>query len=83
MYPRADKSAGFIDKKSGKLWYDADENKAGKPWLSPSASSSGNYLSSLTAEIAGAGFEFIIAADVEFPQFSRIGLDAIRRICYK
>lgn len=77
MYPRADKSAGFIDKKSGKLWYDADENKGGKPWLSPSASSSGNYLSSLTAEIAGAGFEFIIAADVEFPQFSRIGLDAI------
>lgn len=77
MYPKADKSSGFIDKKSGKLWFDADENKGGKPWLSPSASASGNYLSSLTSEIAGAGFEFIIATDAEYPQFSRVGLDAI------
>lgn len=77
LYPKADKSSGFVYKDTGKLWYDDNEKKGGKAWLSPSASSTGTYLSSLTTEIASAGFEYIIATDAEYPQFSRIGLDAI------
>lgn len=77
MYPEADKSSGFTYKKDGKLWYDAAESKGGKAWLSPSASAAGTYLSSLTTEICSAGFEYIIATDVEYPQFSRIAFDAI------
>lgn len=77
LYPEADKSSGFINKDSGTLWYDAAENKGGKAWLSPAAVSAGTYLSALTIEMISAGFEYIIATDAEYPQFSRIGLDAI------
>ncbi len=76
MYPEADKSSGFMYKKDGELWYDAAESKGGKAWLAPS-SSAGTYLSSLTTEICTAGFEYVIATDVEYPQFSRIAFDAI------
>lgn len=77
LYPKADNSAGFVYKKGGKLWFDAAEKNGGKAWLSPSSASSGVYLSSLTSEIADAGFEYIIATDVEYPKFSRLGLDDI------
>lgn len=77
LYPKADKSSGFTYKDTGKLWYDADEKKGGKAWLSPSAPSAGAYLTSLTTEIAAAGFEYIIATGAEYPAFSRIGFDAI------
>ncbi len=77
LYPLADKSAGFTYKSDGKLWFDANENKGGKAWLSPSSTAAGSYLSALTTEIATAGFEYIIATDAEYPKFSRIGLDAI------
>lgn len=77
LYPLADKSAGFVYKSNGDLWYDAAEKKGGKAWLSPSSASAREYLSSLTAEIASEGFEYIIATDAKYPQFSRIGLDAI------
>lgn len=77
LYPKADKAAGFVYKKGGELWYDAAENRGGKPWLSPSSSAALSYLCSITSEIASAGFELLIATNVQYPQFSRIGLDAI------
>lgn len=77
LYPKVDKASGFTNKEDGKLWYDADEKKGGKAWLSPSASSTGTYLVSLTTEIASAGIEYIIATDAEYPQFSQIAFDAI------
>lgn len=77
LYPLTDKAAGFSYAEDGKLWYDADPKNGGKAWLSPASSTTKNYLSSLAIEIANAGFENIIVTDAKYPEFSRIGFDAI------
>ncbi|MBQ7046497.1 MAG: hypothetical protein IJN85_01990 [Oscillospiraceae bacterium] len=77
LYPLADKAAGFSYAETGKLWYDSDPKNGGRAWLSPSSSTTKNYLSALTTEIANAGFEKIIVTDAQYPEFSRLGFDDI------
>lgn len=77
LYPLADKAAGFSYAETGLLWYDSDPKNGGRAWLSPSSSTTKNYLSAITTEIANAGFENIIVTDAKYPEFSRLGFDDI------
>ncbi len=76
IYPNANKSAGFIVSSTNKLWYDTNDGN-GKPWLNPSSPDAKQYLSSLTGEIAQAGFKYIICTDMEYPAFSENALNEI------
>lgn len=77
LYPKANKNAGFLVESSKSLWLDSNDKEKGKPWMDPSSSASKEYLSSLTGEIAQAGFEYIISTNVEFPAFSENALEDI------
>lgn len=77
LYPTANKNAGFLMKSSKSLWLDSSNKDKGKPWLDPSSSATKEYLSSLTGEIAQAGFEYIISTNVEYPAFSEKALESL------
>ncbi|MGN1481114.1 putative glycoside hydrolase [Porcipelethomonas sp.] len=77
LYPKANKNAGFLLESSKALWLDSNNKEKGKPWMDPSSSASKEYLSSLTGEIAQAGFEYIISTNVEYPAFSENALKDI------
>ena len=64
-------------KSSKSLWLDSSNKDKGKPWLDPSSSATKEYLSSLTGEIAQAGFEYIISTNVEYPAFSEKALESL------
>lgn len=76
LYPMANKNAGFLINSSKKLWFDKNDD-SGKPWLDPSSSDTKQYLSSITGEIAQAGFKYIICTDMEYPAFSEYALKDI------
>lgn len=76
IYPTANKNSGFIVNSSKKLWYDTNDGN-GKPWLNPSSADTKQYLSSITGEIAQAGFKYIICTDMEYPAFSENALEEI------
>ncbi len=76
LYPKTNKNAGFLLKDTKTLWYDTqDEN--GKPWLNPASTDTKQYLSSITGEIAQAGFKYIICTDMEYPLLSEAALEDI------
>ncbi|MGN0613952.1 MAG: putative glycoside hydrolase [Porcipelethomonas sp.] len=76
IYPTASKNAGFTVESTQKLWYDGNGEDA-KPWLNPSATETKQYLTSITGEIAQAGFEYIICTGTAFPAFSENALKEI------
>lgn len=76
IYPNANKNAGFVINSSKKLWLDKNDD-SGKPWLNPSSTDTKQYLSSITGEIAQAGFKYIICTNMEYPSFSEAALEDI------
>lgn len=77
LYPTANKNSGFLVKSTKTLWLDSTQKDKGKPWMDPASSSTKEYLSSLSGEIAQAGFEYIISTNVEYPAFSENALKEI------
>lgn len=77
LYPKANKNAGFLIKSTKTLWLDSPQKDKGKPWMDPASSDTREYLSSLSGEIAQAGFEYIISTNVEYPAFSENALNEI------
>lgn len=77
LYPQTNKNAGFQVKSSKTLWLDSSQKNKGKPWMDPASSDAREYLSSLTGEIAQAGFEYIISTNVEYPAFSENALSQL------
>ncbi len=59
----------------GWTWLDAAYDNGGKAWLSPFAGSTAEYVSSITAEIAAAGFKTIVLADTKYPPFRQTDYD--------
>lgn len=52
---------------AGWSWLDAEN---GKPWLNPYSSVAQQYITSLSCELAGFGFENILVSNITFPQVS-------------
>lgn len=77
LYPKANKNSGFLVKSTKSLWLDSSQKDKGKPWMDPSSSDTKEYLSSISGEIAQAGFEYIISTNVEYPAFSENALKEI------
>lgn len=77
LYPKANKNSGFLVKSTKSLWLDSSQKDKGKPWMDPASSSTKEYLSSISGEIAQAGFEYIISTNVEYPAFSENALKEI------
>lgn len=77
LYPKANKNSGFLVKSTKSLWLDSAQKDKGKPWMDPSSSDTKEYLSSISGEIAQAGFEYIISTNVEYPAFSENALKEI------
>ena len=50
-------------------WLDAAPNDGGRPWVSPFEPKTAEFMAEITAELAAAGFEKIILADMKFPPF--------------
>lgn len=69
LSPINESDIGFVVEESGVLWYDDYINVGGKPWISPFSSSSRNYLSQISDEIAAVGFDVVLISDIAFPEF--------------
>ncbi len=54
---------------AGWMWLDDYADRGGKPWANPMADITSEYLSSLTAEIAKAGFKDIMLQNTMYPAF--------------
>ncbi len=65
ILPVIDKETGYTYS-DGTLWYDS----ALKPWTNPFSQKAVNYLSDITEEISGTGFEKIVCTDFVFPKFT-------------
>ena len=72
-----DKSVSYMIEGSISRWLDNGINSGGKPWLSPFEQRSKDYIGGLCREISEAGFEGLIAKDMEFPKFRQRDLDYI------
>ncbi len=70
VYPRAFAESGYQIAGTGERWLDNTVENDGKPWLSPFSDLAVDYLSTLTAEIAGADFPVILCEGFSFPDFS-------------
>jgi len=81
IYPRTYKKSAyqFDDGYTGE-WLDNKAEKGGKPWLSPFASETQEYLSALVNEITAAGIKSIICTDNYFPPFREKDLGYIGEI---
>lgn len=77
IYPKTNKSAGFLVKSTNTLWLDSNAKDKGKPWLDPASSATKSYLTSITGEISQAGFEKIICTNVEYPAFSETAFESL------
>ncbi|MDR0947212.1 MAG: putative glycoside hydrolase [Ruminococcus sp.] len=62
---------------SGERWLDNALNKGGRPWISPFDPDTITYLSDLSAEVSGAGFEEIVFDGLLFPPFRSTDLNYI------
>ncbi len=68
LMPYVDKdTAIMLEGGSGYRWLDNSAEKGGKPWLNPYSDAAAEYLTSLTGEIAGSGFEYVLLNGVQFP----------------
>ena len=61
--------SGYIIPSGQWSWLDAAQSNGGKPWASPYSSSTVNYISALSEELAKAGFENVILQNTIFPKF--------------
>ncbi len=77
IYPQTFAEAGYTISGSSEHWLDAAPEEEGKPWLSPFSPIAEDYLCSLTAEIADAGFAVILCEDMVFPEFSENDLELL------
>lgn len=59
----------------GWTWLDAAYDNGGKAWLSPFGTNTASYISSITSELASAGFKKIVLADVRYPAFRKTDYD--------
>lgn len=72
-----DKSVSYMIEGSISRWLDNGINSGGKPWLSPFEQRSKDYIGGLCREISFAGFEGLVAGEMEFPDFRQRDLDYI------
>ncbi len=59
----------------GMGWLDAAYDNGGKAWLNPFGSKTAEYVSSITGDLAAAGFRKIILADTLYPAFLNMDYD--------
>lgn len=69
VYPKTFKKSAYQFEDGTGSWWDDYGEKGGKPWLSPFADDTKNYLSAISAELTEDGIEGIICYDVIFPNF--------------
>jgi hypothetical protein len=69
IYPKTFKQCAYQFEDGTGSWWDDYGEKGGKPWLSPFADDTKNYLSALASEFTEDGIEGIICTDVIFPNF--------------
>ena len=60
---------GYSFEDGSSQWLDNKPEKDGKPWLDPFSDQAVGYVSFLSGEAAGAGFERVICSDFVFPSF--------------
>ncbi|MCC8068199.1 MAG: hypothetical protein LIO71_00290 [Ruminococcus sp.] len=77
VYPKTFKKSAYQFEDGTGSWWDDYGEKGGKPWLSPFADDTKNYLSAISAELTEGGIEGIICTDVIFPNFREKDLDYI------
>ncbi len=72
-----DKSVCYLFENSTSTWLDNEVSKGGKPWMSAFSEAARDYVSGLVGEITAAGFEGIIAGELEFPPFRNSDLNYV------
>lgn len=80
VYPKTFKKSAYQFEDGTGSWWDDYGEKGGKPWLSPFADDTKNYLSAISAELTEDGIEGIICSDVIFPNFREKDLGYIGEI---
>ncbi len=68
-YPLYSFESGYFFENSDDRWLDDKESEGGKPWLSPFAQASRDYLCAVAGELYSAGFARVLCADTEYPDF--------------
>lgn len=80
VYPKTFKKSAYQFEDGTGSWWDDYGEKGGKPWLSPFADDTKNYLSAISAELTENGIEGIVCTDVIFPNFREKDLGYIGQI---
>ena len=75
-----DKSICYLFENSTSTWLDESVSNGGKPWISAFSQAARDYVSFTVKEISDAGFEGVIAAELEFPPFRNSDLNYIGQI---
>lgn len=68
-YPLYSFASGYFFANGTDRWLDDKESEGGKPWLSPFAQESRDYLCAVAEELYQAGFARVLCADTEYPDF--------------
>ncbi len=76
-YPLYSFESGYFFENSDDRWLDDKESEGGKPWLSPFAQTSQDYLCAVAGELYSAGFVKVLCADTEYPDFYESDLEYI------
>lgn len=69
LMPAEYQETGYRNTATEKLWRDDETGAEGKPWMTPFADESRQYLQNIASEIANAGFRNVICGGVEYPHF--------------
>jgi len=69
ILPQTYPEAGYRTTDDGSRWIDNSVENGGKPWVSPFADSTKEYLGEIAYEIASADFDKAVCTDVIFPPF--------------
>lgn len=72
-----DKGVCYLFENSTSTWLDDSAANGGKPWISAFSSGAKDYMSSIVGEISHAGFEGVVAGEIEFPRFRNSDLNYI------
>lgn len=80
IYPKTFKKSAYQFEDGTGSWWDDYGEKGGKPWLSPFADDTKNYLSAISAELTEDGVEGIVCTDIIFPNFREKDLGYIGSI---
>lgn len=68
-YPLYSFESGYFFANGTDRWLDNKESEGGKPWLSPFAQASRDYLCAVAGELYRAGFTKVLCADTQYPHF--------------